>query len=172
MGATMAPAGAGAARWQFGHVWQGPRRALAGRWDSFGGQARSRGQRLGYVMSAVAGQGVLLHEEGTEGILEGGDRIGSALKGGLKMRQDLCRCCPARGHNRHRGRQLGRRAAAAQRRADRALCQVEPFPQTLPGPDAAAAILQPAGAVVRDAGSLAGVPGPVCGSGSVGASDR
>jgi len=72
---------AGAARWQFGHVWQGPRRALAGRWDSFGGQARSRGQRLGYVMSAVAGQGVLLHEEGAEGMLEGGDRCAGRNSG-------------------------------------------------------------------------------------------
>ena len=74
-----------------------------------------------------------LHEEGPHRMLEGGDGTVGVGEGGLEMGEDL-----RRGSVCGFGRQLGRRAARRQCRADLALAVVEPFPDALPGPVAAA----------------------------------
>jgi hypothetical protein len=70
-----------------------------------------------------------LHEEGPHRMLEGGDRTVGIGEGGLEMCKDL-----RRRSARRFSRQLGRRTPRRQCRADFALAQVEPFPDTLPGP--------------------------------------
>ena len=70
--------------------------------------------------------GTGLDEEGPQPMLEGGDGIGVG-EGGLKMGEGVCRRPVFR-------RQLGRRAATRQGRADRALAPLEPLPHPPPGP--------------------------------------
>ena len=72
-------------------------------------------------------------------MLEGGDRAVGVGKGGLEMGEHL-RGRLARWILRQPGRQLGRRAAPAQGRANFALSVIEPFPDALPGPLAQPAV--------------------------------
>ena len=62
-------------------------------------------------------------------MLESGDRTVGVGEGGLEMGEDLCGCGPTVGS----GRQVGRRAASQQGRADGTLSPVESRPDALEG---------------------------------------
>jgi hypothetical protein len=74
-----------------------------------------------------------LHEEGAQGMLEGGDGTVGMGEGGLKMKGDM-------GGGAVRGRQVWRRTESSQSGADVALGQAEALPEALPGAVGAAAV--------------------------------
>jgi hypothetical protein len=78
------------------------------------------------VAVALREEGPGLEEEGSQRMLEGGDRTVGMGKGGLEMREDLCRR-PVRAV----GGQFGWRAAPGQCRAELGLTQVETLPDAL-----------------------------------------
>jgi hypothetical protein len=133
-------------RWGFGGR---PKSALAIRPRS-AGPARlpgSRGDLLlvprrapqARVPGVIAGGRRELHEEGARRVLEGGDRTMGVREGSLEMGEDLRRR-PVCGRSGQSGRQLRRRAARRECRADLALCQVEAFPDAQQGPAAEVAV--------------------------------
>jgi len=106
-----------------------------------------------------------LDEEGPQRMLERGDRTGGVGKGGVEMGQDV-----RRRSERGLCRQLGRRAARRQCRADLALAVLEAFPDAQQGPVTERAVDAADGGEDADDGSALEEP-PQSGGGEAEASD-